>query len=41
MLDIQQIVDRIVADVPGARKQLVPGAGHMVNMEARPPFSPP
>lgn len=32
--DIQQIADRIVADVPGACKQVVPGAGHMVNMEA-------
>lgn len=32
--DIQQIVNRIVADVPGARKQVVADAGHMVNMEA-------
>lgn len=32
--DILRIADRIVADVPGARKQVVPDVGHMVNMEA-------
>lgn len=32
--DIQKIVDRIVRDVPGARKLVLPKVGHMVNMEA-------
>jgi len=31
--DIQRIVTRIASDVPGARKIVVRGAGHMVNME--------
>jgi pimeloyl-ACP methyl ester carboxylesterase len=31
--DIQRIVDTLVATVPGARKLVVEGAGHMVNME--------
>ena len=31
--DIQRIVTRIAAEVPGARKVVVRGAGHMVNME--------
>jgi pimeloyl-ACP methyl ester carboxylesterase len=31
--DIQRIVDTIAADVPGAEKKVIEGAGHMVNME--------
>jgi len=31
--DIQRLVDRVVAEVPGARKTVIPGAGHIVNME--------
>jgi pimeloyl-ACP methyl ester carboxylesterase len=31
--DIQRIVDTLVATIPGARKLVVDGAGHMVNME--------
>lgn len=31
--DIHRIVDTLVATVPGARKLVVDGAGHMVNME--------
>jgi pimeloyl-ACP methyl ester carboxylesterase len=31
--DIQRLVDRVVAEVPGARKAVIPGAGHIVNME--------
>ncbi len=31
--DIQKICDQIVREVPGARKVVVPGAGHIVNME--------
>ena len=30
---IHEIVDRIVARVPGARKVVIPGAAHMLNME--------
>jgi len=33
MPDILDIVDRIRAAVPGARKVVIPGAAHMVNME--------
>jgi pimeloyl-ACP methyl ester carboxylesterase len=33
MSDIHEIVDELVASVPGARKILVKGAGHMVNLE--------
>jgi 3-oxoadipate enol-lactonase len=33
MPDILDIVDRIVAAVPGARKAVISGAAHMVNME--------
>jgi pimeloyl-ACP methyl ester carboxylesterase len=34
MLDILTIVDLIEEQVPGARKVVIPGAAHMVNMEA-------
>ena len=33
MTVIHEIVDRIVARVPGARKVVIPGAAHMLNME--------
>jgi pimeloyl-ACP methyl ester carboxylesterase len=32
-LDIERVVDALAATVPGARKVVVPGAGHMVNLE--------
>ncbi|HEV8377151.1 MAG TPA: alpha/beta fold hydrolase [Candidatus Polarisedimenticolia bacterium] len=32
--DIHRIADKLVADIPGARKIVLEGAGHMVNMEA-------
>jgi pimeloyl-ACP methyl ester carboxylesterase len=31
--DILQIVDKLAAEVPGARKEVIAGAGHIVNME--------
>jgi pimeloyl-ACP methyl ester carboxylesterase len=34
MSDIHDIVDLLVSAVPGARKVLVPDAGHMINLEA-------
>jgi len=34
MSDIHGIVDLLVANVPGARKVVVPGVAHMVNLEA-------
>ncbi len=37
--DIHRIVDRLVRDVPGARRILIEGAGHMVNMEEPARFS--
>ena len=33
MSDIHEIVDQLVAKVPGARKVVIAGAGHMVNLE--------
>jgi 3-oxoadipate enol-lactonase len=33
MLDTHEIADQLVASVPGARKAVVRGAGHMVNLE--------
>jgi len=37
--DIHRIVDRLARDVPGARKVVIEGAGHMVNMEEPARFS--
>ncbi len=34
MLDIHGIVDLLVTTVPSARKVLVPGVGHLINLEA-------
>jgi pimeloyl-ACP methyl ester carboxylesterase len=34
MSDIHGIADLLVASVPGARKVLVPGVGHLINLEA-------
>jgi 3-oxoadipate enol-lactonase len=33
MSDIQKIVDRLVAEIPGARRATIDGVAHMVNME--------
>ncbi len=37
--DIHRIVDQLARDVPGARKVVIEGAGHMVNMEEPARFS--
>jgi pimeloyl-ACP methyl ester carboxylesterase len=39
MSDIEAIVEMIAREVPGAEKAVIPGAGHMVNMEQPTAFS--
>jgi pimeloyl-ACP methyl ester carboxylesterase len=37
--DFHRVADLITAQVPGARKVVVPGVGHMANMEGPDPFN--
>lgn len=37
--DFHAMTERIVAGIPGARKAILPGVGHMANMEAPAPFN--
>ena len=30
---MQRIADKLAADIPGAKKVVIPGAGHISNME--------
>ena len=34
MTDIHRIVELLVGSVPKARKVVIPGVGHMINLEA-------
>jgi len=36
--DIQGIAERLDQDLPDSRKVILPGVGHMVNLEAPGPF---